>query len=125
MMRMPTPASQLYAWHRAALSGDDPPIHDGLAEAGFYKVRMVKGGPWAAVEIKVERDIDFETGELTAPERLVAICDGERRNPANLWTYLTPISRDEHRAILERRQFIPEMAATRAKIDLTERPITP
>ena len=100
MMRVPSPASQLYAWHRAALAGDNPPIHDGLAECGFYKTKIVRGGPWAAVEIKVERDIDFETGELTAPERLVAICDGERRNPANLWTYLTPISRDEHRALI-------------------------
>ncbi|GLS88054.1 hypothetical protein GCM10010873_30280 [Cypionkella aquatica] len=102
-----------------------PPIHDALPEAGFYKTKLVRGGPWAAVEIKIERDVDLETGELTAPERLFAICDGERRNAARLWTYLTPISREEHRALLQRREFIPAMAATRATIDLSEAPVCP
>ena len=100
MIRQPSPASQLYRWWNDALAGMAPPVHDGLAEAGFYKTRLVKGGPWAAVEIKVQRDIDFETGELTGPERLIAICDGDRRDPARIWTYLTPISREEHRALL-------------------------
>lgn len=124
-MRQPTPARQLYQWWNEALAGMAPPIHDGLAEVGFYKTRLVKGGPFAAVEIKVEREVDLDTGELTAPERLVAICDGERRNPANLWTFLTPISREEHRALLQRREFIPAMAATRAKIDLSLEPVNP
>lgn len=118
MMRQPTPARELFRWWNAALAGMDPEIHDGWPECGFYKTRLVRGGPWVAVEIKIERDIDFDTGELTAPERLVAICGGERRRPEGLWTYLTPISRDEHRALNESRQSIPAMAATHARFDL-------
>lgn len=125
MIRQPTPARQLYQWWSDALAGHAPPIHDGLAEAGFYKTRLVKGGPYAAVEIKIERDIDLDTGELTAPERLVAICDGERRDPARLWTYLTPITREEHKSLIHRRDFIPAMAATHAKIDLSLNPENP
>ncbi len=70
---------QLYAWHSAVLAGQAPPIHDGLPEAGWYKTRFAKGGPWVAVEIRVEREIDPETFELTEPERLIAIADGELR----------------------------------------------
>lgn len=120
MIRQPTPARDLFRWWNAALAGLEPEIHDGFPEVGFYKTRLIKGGPWVAVEIKIERDIDLDTGELTAPERFIAICDGARRNPVNLWTYLTPISRDEHRALIESRQSVPAMAATHARFDLTE-----
>ncbi|MDP2047601.1 MAG: hypothetical protein Q8K33_01725 [Cypionkella sp.] len=99
MIRQPTPAKVLFQWWNAALNGMNPPVHDGDAQCGFYKTKLVKGGPYAAVEIKIVRDVDLDTGELTAPERFIAICDGERRNAARLWTYLTPISREEHRAL--------------------------
>ena len=124
-MRQPTPARAIYAWWNAAISGFAPPIHDGLAEAGFYKTRMVPGGPWVAVEIKIERDIDLDTGELTGPETLVAICDGDRRNAERLWTFLTPISRDEHKSLCRRQIADPAMAATHAKIDFSLEPATP
>lgn len=125
MIRQPTPAKVLFQWWNAALNGMNPPVHDGDAQCGFYKTKLVKGGPYAAVEIKIVRDVDLDTGELTAPERFIAICDGERRNAARLWTYLTPISREEHRALIHRRDIIPAMAATRATIDLSLEPVNP
>jgi len=125
MIRQPTPASQLYRHWNAAVAGEAPAIHDGWPECGFYKTRLVRGGPWAAVEIKIQRDVCIDTGELTGPERLIAICDGDRRNAERLWINLTPISREEFRAIQQRRESIPAMAATRAKIDLTEEPVAP
>lgn len=125
MIRQPSTIAQLYGWHRAAIAGDAPPIHEGHPECGWYRTRLVKGGPWVPVEIKVERQIDPETGELTGPERLIAIADGMRRNPESLWTFLTPITRDEHAALIERRHSIPAMAATMARIDLTKEPVLP
>jgi hypothetical protein len=125
MIRQPTPAAALYRWWNDALAGLAPEVHDGLPEAGFYRTRLVKGGPWVAVEIKVIRDIDLDTGELEGPERLVALCDGMRRDAARLWTFLTPISRDEYRALLNRRESIPAMAATLAPLDLSKEPMTP
>ena len=124
-MRRPSSISQLYAWHRAALAGDAPPQHDGIPEAGWYRTRLVRGGPWVPVEIRVEREIDITTGELAAPERLVCEVDGMRRNPASIWTNLQPISRADFDALSARREAIPAMAATMARLDLTEKAIRP
>lgn len=88
-------------------------------------MRMVKGGPFVPVQIKVEREIDDETGELLGPERLVALVDGQRRAPGPVWTHLTPISREEFQALCARKSEIAAMAATHARFDLTEEPILP
>lgn len=117
MIRQPTPMSVLFAWHRAAVSGDAPPIHEGEPHCGWYRTRMVRGGPWVPVEIRVEREIDQETGELAGPERLIAIVDGMRRNPESLWTYLTPISRKDFDDLIYRRAMFPDWSDGSAKID--------
>lgn len=125
MIRRPTPTAQLYAWHREALGNPDLPRHDSFPQCGWYQTKLVKGGPWVAAEIWVEREIDPETGELTAPEVLRCEIDGMRRDPAAIWTHLRPISRADHRALLQRREDIPEMAATMATIDLTRKAMRP
>ena len=124
-IRQPSSAAQLYAWHRAAMAGNCPAQHDGLPECGWFKTRLVRGGPWVPVEIRVEREICLETYELLGPERLICICDGQRRNAARLWTYLTPISREEHKALANRATAIPAMAASMVAIDLTLEPVCP
>lgn len=123
-MRRPTPLMALLSWHRKALAGDAPPIHDGFPQCGWYRTRFIKGGPWVAVEIICERDID-EAGELSAPETLVAIVEGHRRDPNRLWTFLTPIARAEHARLESERLNGGPMAATMAKIDLTQEPTRP
>ncbi len=125
MIRQPTPASVLFAWHAAALRNPDITRHDDDPQCGWFKTRLVKGGPYVPVEIKIEREIDDDTGDLAGPERLVALVDGERRRPGPIWTYLTPIPREEFKALRDRKASIPAMAATHAKIDLTEEPILP
>lgn len=125
MMRMPTPPSKAFAWWKAAIAGENPPQHEGLPECGWYKTKLTKGGPWVAARIFIEREIDFETGELAEPERLVCEVDGQRRSPYRMWTYLTPISREEHQALLHRRLQIPAMQASMAKVDLIAAPILP
>lgn len=123
MMRQPSSAAALYAWHKATIAGDAPAIHDGHPECGWYKRRMVKGGPWVPVRIFVEREIDPETGELLAPEVFIADVDGQRDDPEKHWTYLTPITRDEYRSLLRRQVSVPGMADARTPIDLTKEPI--
>ncbi len=117
MIRQPSPMSRLYAWHRAALAGLNPPQHEGLPECGWYQRKMVKGGPWVPVRIFVQRDIDPETCELTGPERLVADVDGTICDPGPHWTHLTPISRGKYHDMLQRRATVPAMAATHAPLD--------
>lgn len=125
MIRQPSSAAQLYHWWTEAVAGNAPDVHDGLPEAGFFKTRLVRGGPWVAVEIKIKREINVDTGELESPERLIAHLDGMTRDPAPIWTHLTPISRDEFRAIINRRETIPAMSATMKPIDLSLEPMTP
>lgn len=123
-MRQPTPTMALLRWHRAALRGESVPVHDGDPQCGWYRTKLVKGGPWVAVEIICEREIDA-AGELTSPEKLVAIIEGRRADPARLWTYLTPISRAEHTRLEDERLSGGQMAATMARIDLTGEPTRP
>jgi hypothetical protein len=125
MIRRPSTAAQLYSWHRSALAGECPAQHDGLPEAGWYRTRLVKGGPFVPVRIFVEREIDPETGELTGPERLACECDGQRRDPAQLWSFLEPISKANFDRLGAMRQSNPAMAATMVAIDLTASPMRP
>lgn len=85
-MRQPTPIAGTLAWHRAALAGENPPIHDSEPEAGFFQMRLVRGGPWVPVRIWLHQVIDGETGELVQDERLAATVDGRPADPCQIWT---------------------------------------
>ena len=124
-IRRPTPPSKALAWHRAALAGENPPTHDGLPQPGWFKVRLVKGGPYVAAKIWIEREIDPLTGELAAPEEYRCEIDGMPRNAEIAWTFLEPISRAEYDALLHRRLQIPAMQASMAHVDLIAEPILP
>lgn len=123
MIRRPTPISRLYAWHAEALRNADLPRHPDLAECGWFKRRMIKGGPWVPVQIVVEREIDPATGDLTGPETLVALIEGRREDPLRHWTHLTPISKAEFQSLQYRQSLIPEMSEPTKPIDLTKEPL--
>lgn len=125
MIRQPSTMASLYAWHKAAMRDQALPRHDGDPQCGWFKMRLVKGGPWIPVEIRIEREIDPITGELTGPEEFRCEVDGMRRDPAKVWTYLTPISRAEFDALTARAATIPAMAATMARVDLTQGAMKP
>ncbi|MGP9790664.1 hypothetical protein [Roseinatronobacter sp. NSM] len=122
---MPTPPSVAFAWWKSAIAGEAPPRHDGLPECGYYRTRLVKGGPFVAARIWLHREIDLTTGELSEPEEYRCEIDGMPRNAATAWTYLEPISRDDYNRLLHRRNLIPEMQASMAKVDLVSIPILP
>lgn len=125
MIRQPSTAAQLYSWWKAALSDPTLPRSDGLPECGWYRTRLVRGGPWVPVRIFIIRDIDPDSGELTGPERYGCECDGESRSAERLWTYLTPISKAEFDRLTQLRTSIPAMAATMTRIDLSLEPVRP
>jgi hypothetical protein len=112
-MRQPTPAKDLYAWHTGILSGDpDTQTHGDWPECGWFRTKLVKGGPWVAVEIRIIRGIDTDTGELAYPETLGGTING---NPLSqdeilkLWTWIKPISRDAYKALLKLISATPSM----------------
>lgn len=122
-MREPTPDDRLYAWHREALFSPDTPRQDGMPEAGWYRMQLVKGGPWVAVEIWCDREIDPDTGELMGPERLIGSANGNpltRDEIEDAWTRMRPISRDDYGALLRRIAATPAMHNPYQPIDLTK-----
>ncbi|MBS8227133.1 hypothetical protein [Vannielia litorea] len=126
MIRQPSSLSQLYAWHRAALAGENPPRHDGLPECGWFKRRLVKNGPWVPVRIYIEREIDPATGELTCDEIMRIEVEGlDGGDPANHWTYLTPITRREFDHLVDYRLRDSRMLDARQRIDLSNAPTPP
>ncbi|WP_166461941.1 hypothetical protein [Paracoccus alkanivorans] len=78
-IRCPTPRDQQYDFWQRSVAGERVPRTEDDPQPGFYKTRMVRNGPFVPVEIWLEQEIDPETGELTADERLRAICNGNAR----------------------------------------------
>lgn len=97
-MRSPTTSAQAYSWHRKALAGENPPVHEGAPQCGWFKRRLVKGGPFVPARIFMQSEMDPETGELLSDEKLVAEVNGKRADPTECWTWICgqPISRAEY-----------------------------
>lgn len=100
-MRRPTPISALYAWHTERLAAGA--LADELApfpndpQCGWYKRRLIKGGPFVPARIFVKRFIDPETGDLLSDEVLCCEVNGTARDPEEEWQWLweCPISKAE------------------------------
>lgn len=123
MIRQPTSRLAALRWWRQAIADPSTPRHDGEPQAGFYRMRKVKGGPFLPVEIRIASVTDDE-GELTEPETIEAEVNGWPEDAERIWTYCTPISRAEFMALQERHRTLDVMASDEA-IDLSETPILP
>lgn len=125
-MRNPSTASQLYAWHQAAVSGARVQLHDGSPHCGWYKRKLVKGGPWVPVKIICKQTICNVSGELLCDEQLVMEVEGiDRGDPSDDWTYLTPISKQDYERLMDRRLRDSRMIDSTSKIDLSSAPTLP
>ncbi|OJH45162.1 hypothetical protein [Paracoccus sp. SM22M-07] len=118
MIRQPTPEAVALDFWRRTVAGERVARFEDEPQPGFYKRRMVRGGPFVPVEIWIEQDIDPETGELTAPEELRAICNAQPCNPVTVWPYCRAISAADYDALTGTRETIPDMAATHVALDL-------
>lgn len=125
MIRQPSSFAQSFAWHRAALRGDPVVMVDGMPECGWFKMQRVKRGPFVPVRIFIERETDPDTDELSAPERFAAEVEGMRADPVAIWSYLTPISKADFDALVERHRSDDLMAATMVAVDLSKSPTLP
>lgn len=122
--RQPSPVMRLLRWHRSYMRGENPPRHDGDPQCGWYRMQKVKGGPWVPVEIWCEQVTD-ETGELCQPERMRADAFGENLDAEEIWTWLTPISRQEFDRITQFRLQNEHRYESGQRIDLGAAPTLP
>jgi len=124
-MRQPSTQASLYAWYRAALHDPRHPRFEDEPQCGFFRLRMVKNGPWVAARIFCEREVDAATGELLGDERMVCEVGGERRDPSRVWTSVRPITREAYDALVREHATNPAMAATMVPYDLARSPMRP
>lgn len=96
-MRRPTSKGEAYAWHRAALAGENPPIHEGDPKPGWFRRRFVRGGPWVAARIWIEAEVD-DAGELLSEEVLRCEVAGREAKAEDQWSYVAshPITEAEY-----------------------------
>lgn len=126
MIRQPTSFSKAFRWHTAAIAGQEVQRHDGDPQCGWYKRKLVKGGPWVPVRIYLVREIDHETGELTCDEEYQIEVEGiPSDDPEGQWSYLTPISKEEFDQLMDYRLRDGRMFESRRPIDLAEAPTAP
>lgn len=90
-MRAPTPRAAAYAWHSNSLKGvygDVVEVHDEEPRCGFFKRRLVKGGPFVPAKIWLDAEIDATTGELLADEALLCEVNGAYADAESEWPWL-------------------------------------
>ncbi len=127
-MRRPSTFKQLYGWWADALAGREPPRHDGEIHCGYYRYRKVKGGPYLPVEVRVDRDLDPETGELANDEILVCdVCGEPIRHAvaAAIFTYAAPISSGEYHSMMACLPTDKRMSDPIKKINLMKEAVGP
>lgn len=142
MIRRPTPRLVLYAyWMKATGQPVRLPAalahlaqrHDEDPEPGWYRLRMVRGGPFVPARVWMDQPTD-EHGELCADETLRAEIDGRAVSAATLhrrWLWMRACSRDDFEAMIARRARPDAVGAamrgTAAPVSatLSERFITP
>lgn len=76
-----------YDYWQNALCGEFGPVHDGMAEVGFWRKRTSRAGPFVPVAI------------WEADGNLVALVDGKEADPAEVWSYVCrfPITEEWYR----------------------------
>lgn len=92
-MRTPTPRSELFRWHEAALRGEKALYHDE-PQCGFYLTsaagddrvvwsgtKRLRRGKLLPASIWMDQPTDSETGELVSDERWRAEIAGTDRDP--------------------------------------------
>lgn len=97
-MREPTNLFDAYQWWRDALSGYRM-NYNLEPRPGFYRTRVVKGGPFVPVAIWIEQELDPDTGQLLSDERVVATVNGQPKDPESIWQWCCahPISEEDYR----------------------------
>lgn len=125
-LRQPSPPDKVFGAYWAAMANDGrPPCFEDQAEAGWWKMRFVKRGPWVPVRIWLEQEIG-DDGELLSPEVLKCTVDGEVRDPLEIWTrcWDRPIAEHEFRYLTDLRAWQrvhePEAWDPYKAVDMTE-----
>ncbi|MEM7212323.1 MAG: hypothetical protein AAF479_10600 [Pseudomonadota bacterium] len=132
-MRRPTSDIEAHAWHQSAIAGENPQIIGSEPQAGWYRRRLVTGGPWVPARIWWHQVVDPDTGELTEPETLRCEVDERERDPFDQWGWLAdnPITWVQFNEMLAAKAWAGSNDPTnpiltpKQPVDLARRPVLP
>lgn len=95
-------------WWSRALAGERVHVRDGEPMPGYYKTRIVRGGPWVPARIWIEREID-DDGEQMNPDAFRCIVDGVERDALQEWVRLSayPIPAAEYERLRKNPDPLP------------------
>lgn len=87
---------------RERVAGPGPykiPLINEFPQAGFFRTRMVKGGPLVPCRIWLIETFDPETGDLMADTECKAEVNGKEEDAYRIWSYCAdkPITEAEYR----------------------------
>lgn len=85
-----------------------PPRIINQPRPGFFKLRLVKGGPWVPSRIYAYRP------RVAGTDHLAAHVNGEHCEVDRVWLYGHPISEDEYRRMLSSPHAQPKRAVNLA-----------
>ena len=119
-MRRPTPLAEQLAWWRNATETGDGTVIGDQPRCGWFKVReKARSKTWLPARIWLEQPVDWETGDLTAPETFVLqIAEQtwtDEMAVAERWLWLRP-------ATVKEWQWLTARLALHRNLNGTERP---
>lgn len=102
--RAPTTEQTALSWWRDALAGKAPQI-TGEPQCGYFRRKLVKGGPDVPARIWLHQELDVEALELIGDEELRCEVDGRAADAADQWMWLAgnPITLEEWKYMSARR----------------------
>ena len=97
MDRIVAPLENPFEWWEDELIAPGQRVPE-LPQCGFYRRKLVKGGPWVAARIWRDPEQDYETGKPTGQDVLRCMVGTERRDPVAEWGRLCnqPIKREDY-----------------------------
>jgi hypothetical protein len=102
----PTPDALLFAWWRASLAGENPPIHEEEPQCGYFRTRVVKGGVPVGARIYCRQTVNG-SGFLLEDEALVCQIGGQGFGVETAWSWLckNPIKKSEYLFLVEQAEW--------------------
>lgn len=94
--------------YRITLPAPDTP------QCGWYKRRLIQGGPWVPAKIWREQAIDFATDKPGSFDNLHCQVGDTPRNASDAWGWLlnAPITREDYEFMMARREWAKKYAPT-------------
>lgn len=104
-MRRPTPPEVSLAWHTAALAGRNPPVTNE-PHCGWFKRKLVKGGPYVPCRIFLHQITD-DAGDLVEDEVMLCEVNSIRHDVEDEWIWLcgNPITEAEFKYLTGLREW--------------------